>query len=310
MLAHANVAAAAPMIPVSRSSCRVPPGIRSIHPRKFSLCGWIERIPGGETGKMTIWKPRSWAQHISAAGPSRAGSGPPFGMLHARGLRLQSGPPMCPSSTSGSPRCVRPGCCCCCCSLPPCARARQRHMRSPQENLPRKAPSSHLKAFAVVRGKALALAAGPGAGLRRQDTHHERERGRAGQHCGWEHQVLGPRVPGAGCWHAAHAQRLEEAVVRPSLHRGAAGGQSLRLCGCCCGGSGEREQARELREELPIAVAQLRAERSGGTLTSVWAIGPAPCSAHRAEGREGRREERGLGSGEPPRANERQTGER
>ena len=39
--------AVAPIIPVSRPSfCQVPPGMRSIHPHKWHLCGWIERIPG------------------------------------------------------------------------------------------------------------------------------------------------------------------------------------------------------------------------------------------------------------------------
>ena len=59
---HANLAAAAPIIPISRSSfCRVPPRMRSIHshsihPHKWHLCGCIERIPG-EPGKMTVRKP-------------------------------------------------------------------------------------------------------------------------------------------------------------------------------------------------------------------------------------------------------------
>ena len=45
---HANVAAVAPMIPVSRPSfCRVPPGMRSVPLYRWHLCGWIERIPGG-----------------------------------------------------------------------------------------------------------------------------------------------------------------------------------------------------------------------------------------------------------------------
>ena len=45
---HAYVAAVAPIIPVSRPSCRrVPPGMRSIHPHKWHLCGWIEHIPRG-----------------------------------------------------------------------------------------------------------------------------------------------------------------------------------------------------------------------------------------------------------------------
>ena len=45
---HADLAAVAPTIPVSRPSfCRVPPGTRSIHRHKWHLCGWIERVPGG-----------------------------------------------------------------------------------------------------------------------------------------------------------------------------------------------------------------------------------------------------------------------
>ena len=39
------------------SAHRVPPGMRSIHPHKWHLCGWIERIPGGEPGRMAVWKP-------------------------------------------------------------------------------------------------------------------------------------------------------------------------------------------------------------------------------------------------------------
>ena len=47
---HAHLAAVAPHNnPISRPSfSRVPlPGMRSIHPHKCHLCGWIERIPGG-----------------------------------------------------------------------------------------------------------------------------------------------------------------------------------------------------------------------------------------------------------------------
>ena len=46
---HANLAAAGPPPkPVSRPSfCRVPPGMRSIHPHKWHLCESIERIAGG-----------------------------------------------------------------------------------------------------------------------------------------------------------------------------------------------------------------------------------------------------------------------
>ena len=46
---HANLAAAAPIIPVSRTSfCRVPPGMRSIHPHK---CHGLETGLGGACGR-------------------------------------------------------------------------------------------------------------------------------------------------------------------------------------------------------------------------------------------------------------------
>ena len=59
-LPYIHAAVVAPIFPVSRPSvCRVPLGMRSVHPHKWHLCGWIERIPVGtrqndglETGNM------------------------------------------------------------------------------------------------------------------------------------------------------------------------------------------------------------------------------------------------------------------
>ena len=48
---HAILAAAAPIIPVSRPSfCRVPPGVRSIHPHKCHIRGNPAKNDGLETG--------------------------------------------------------------------------------------------------------------------------------------------------------------------------------------------------------------------------------------------------------------------
>ena len=65
---HADLAAAAP--PQSRVADRrfswVPPGVRSIHMYKWQLYIWIERIPRGRPGEMTVCNPGLWGGAAAA----------------------------------------------------------------------------------------------------------------------------------------------------------------------------------------------------------------------------------------------------